>query len=61
MKNKRCIAVENVRIDGAWREVEIWVNTLRLAVNMADRACRSKSGKSSARFGAIVAKARPIA
>lgn len=59
--NAKLIATENVRVNGVWREVEVYVNTLELACNMARKATESKSGNARARFGAIRVKVRPLA
>jgi hypothetical protein len=56
----KLIAVENVRLGGVWREVEVYVNSSALAWNMAEKASKSKSQQSSARFGTIKVKVRPL-
>lgn len=54
------VAIENVRIDGQWRTVEVVVNTLGLACRMGPKAARSKSSRSSAVFGNVRVKVKPL-
>lgn len=57
---QKLISIENVRINGSWREVEVYVNPLALACNMAEKAAKNKSGNARARFGAVRVKVRPF-
>jgi hypothetical protein len=59
MSKLELAATETVRVDGVWRQVEVYINTLQLASNMAPRAARSKSNSARARFGAIRIKVLP--
>jgi hypothetical protein len=56
----KLIGTENVRVNGAWRQVEVYVDTLALACNMARKAAESKSQQSRVRFGAVRVKVLPL-
>jgi hypothetical protein len=56
----RLIATEAVRIDGQWRQVEVYVDTFSLACNMGPKAARTRTGQSRVRFGAVRVKVLPV-
>jgi hypothetical protein len=60
MSKPSLIATENVRIDGQWRVVDVYVNTLEVACNMGPKAAATKSQRATARFGGLAVKVRPI-
>lgn len=55
----KLLATEVVRIDGVWRNVEVYANTLQLACSMGPKAARTKSQQSRVRFGAVRVKVLP--
>lgn len=59
MKTK-LIGTEAIRINGQWRYVEVYVDTLSLAANMGPKAAATKSGQSKVRFGAVRVKVQPL-
>ena len=58
--SKKLIATESVRINGTWRSVEVYIDSLALACNMAPKAAEKKTGVAMARFGAVRVKVLPI-
>jgi len=53
------VSTEAVRINGAWRNVQVWVNPLALACNLGPKAARSKSQGANVRFGSVRVKVLP--
>lgn len=60
MSKSTLVGTEAVRINGQWRTVEVYVNVLALACNMAPKAVTAKSGQARARFGAVRVKVLPL-
>lgn len=59
MRNKTLLATENVKIDGVWRVVEVWGNTLSLAARLGPKAARRTNQKTGIADNALVVKVRP--
>lgn len=46
---RKRIATESVRINGTWRVVDIWVDTLALACKLGPKAAKNPANKVGAR------------
>jgi hypothetical protein len=57
---RKLIGTEAVRINGQWRTVEVYADTLGLAVHMGHKAARSKTLKSKVVFGGVMVKVLPV-
>jgi hypothetical protein len=59
MSKGKLVATESVRIAGMWRNVEVYIDPLTIACQMAKRAELSKSQQARAVFGGVRVKVLP--
>jgi hypothetical protein len=60
MSETKVVTQHAVRINGAWRIVELTVNPLQLACSLGPKAAGNKSQRATVRFGAVKAKVLPL-